>query len=192
MYGNLGEIKAVYRDLLFVWIKNQALMQSNGYYCVKAKHVVNAGAKHLKEANEAAGLNVNEHLAVPDKNRKDSCLRGHAVIVTKGPLKGHRGTVISANETFAEVHVHSKCEKFAISRNDLQVLYNAMEGLRVQANANAPAYISFDEAANQGYVNVQDQEAGFATQWGPKLAERVAQDFGGQTPMGSALGADDH
>jgi len=54
------------------------------------------------------------------------------VIITRGFLKGHKGTVMSANDNFAEVHVHSKCEKFAISRNDLQVLFNAMEGMRIQ------------------------------------------------------------
>jgi hypothetical protein len=118
-------------------------------------------------------------------------LRNHAVIITRGPLKGYRGTVISANENFAEVHVHSRCEKFAISRDDLQELFNANEGLRVQNNANGPAYISFDEAANLEYVNLQDQDGGVATQWGPRLAEHVTQDFGGATPVGSALAADD-
>jgi hypothetical protein len=61
MYGQLGEIKAVFRDFMFVWIKNSMLIKSNGFYCVRAKNVINAGAKHLKEANEIAGLNLNEN-----------------------------------------------------------------------------------------------------------------------------------
>ena len=176
--GQLGEIKCIFRNILFVWIKNSLLVKSNGFYCVKVNNVVNAGAKHLIQANEAAGFITNENQAVPDRNKRDSLLRNHAVIITRGPLKGHRGTVISANETFAEVHVHSKCEKFAISRADLQVLFNAMQGMRVEAGANVPVHLSFDEAANQEYVNVQDQEGGFAPQWGTRINENTNKDFG--------------
>jgi hypothetical protein len=49
--GQLGEIRAMYKEVLFVWIKNSMLSKSNGFYCVHAKHVLNAGAQHLKEAN---------------------------------------------------------------------------------------------------------------------------------------------
>jgi len=110
----------------------------------------------MKEANQLAGLIPYENQANPDRQKRDSMLRGHVVTVTKGVLKGYRGTVISANETFAEVHVHSKCAKFAIQRSDLQVIFNAMEGMRVQQGnaANVPMHLSFDEAANQDYVNV--------------------------------------
>lgn len=61
MRGQLGEVKAIYRDSMFIWIKNSLLMKTNGFYFVNVKNVVNAGAKHLKEANEAAGLRTNEN-----------------------------------------------------------------------------------------------------------------------------------
>jgi len=78
------------------------------------------------------------------------------VIITKGPLKGYKGSVVFANETVAEVHVHSRCAKVAVPRQDIFILYNEMEGMRIQQNANLPVQLSFDEAANQEYVNIQD------------------------------------
>jgi len=72
MKGQLGEIRAVQRDTLFIWIKSSLLMKSNGVYCVKVKDVKNAGAKHLREANEAAGLDDDENQAVPDRQKRDS------------------------------------------------------------------------------------------------------------------------
>lgn len=80
--------------------------------------MINAGAAHMKEANELAGI-ITENQANPDRQKKDMLLRGHVVMITRGFLKGYRANVISANETFAEVHVHSKCAKFAIARTDL-------------------------------------------------------------------------
>ena len=148
-YGALGDIKALYRDNLFLWIKNSLLVKTNGIYVVHSKQVVNAGATHMKEANQNAGLILNENQANPDRQKRDSLLRGHTVMITRGFMKGYRGTVISANETFAEVHVHSKCAKFAIARNDLFVILNTMEGMRIEANgAHVPVHLSFDEAAN--------------------------------------------
>jgi hypothetical protein len=61
MFAQLGEIKALCRDTLFCWVKNSMLIKSHGFYCVKAKNVINAGAKHLREANEAAGLSFDEN-----------------------------------------------------------------------------------------------------------------------------------
>lgn len=61
MRGQLGEVKAIHRDTLFVWIKNSLLIKSNGFYTVKVKQVINAGAKHLQEENEAAGFSLNEN-----------------------------------------------------------------------------------------------------------------------------------
>jgi len=155
LFGQLGEIKALFRDCLFVWIKNSLLVKTNGIYCIRSKQVINAGATHMKEANENAGIDVHEYQANPDRQKKDSLLRGHTVSITRGHLKGYRGTVVSANETFAEVHVHSKCAKFAIARADLYIIHNAMEGMRIDNNgAHVPVHLSFDEAANQEYVNV--------------------------------------
>ena len=98
---------------------------------------------------------------------------------------------MSANESFAEVHVHAKCAKFAIQRPDLQIVYNPNEGMRVQQGnaANVPMHVGFDEAANQDYLNVGDQD--FAAQWGAKVASNVNKDFGDQTPVGSIMGADE-
>jgi len=67
LYGALGDIKALYRDNLFLWIKNSLLVKTNGIFCVSSKMVVNAGAAHMREANESAGLNLNENQANPDR-----------------------------------------------------------------------------------------------------------------------------
>lgn len=81
-------------------------------------------------------------------------------MVTCGPLKGYKGTVINANETTAYVHIHSKCEKYSVPVKDLFIVFNEMDGIRIQQNdMNQPVHLSFDEAANQEYVNVLDQDA---------------------------------
>lgn len=112
--GQLGEVKALHRNVLFIWVKNSLLVKTNGIYAIDSKKVINAGAQHMKEANELAGLVPYDNQANPDRQKTDRLLRSQVVLITKGTLKGYRGSVISANETFAEVHVHSKCAKFAI------------------------------------------------------------------------------
>lgn len=81
-------------------------------------------------------------------------------MVTCGPLKGYKGSVINANETTAYVLIHSKGEKYSVQVKDLFIVYNEMDGIRIQQNdLNQPVHLSFDEAANQDYVNVVDQDA---------------------------------
>ena len=46
-YEFFGEIRGIYKDYLFVWIKNRFLA-SNGYFCVSYKQVVNAGEELTK------------------------------------------------------------------------------------------------------------------------------------------------
>lgn len=62
MYGQIGEIRSLFKDTLFLWIKNNQLSNSNGFYCVTSKQVINAGAQHLKEANALAGVNQGDGL----------------------------------------------------------------------------------------------------------------------------------
>lgn len=150
MRGQLGEVRALYHNTLFVWIKNSLLVKTNGIYAVTPQQVVNAGAQHMKEANELAGLvPYSDNQAHPDR-KIQARMRGEQVLITKGHLKGFRGSVMTANESTAEVHVHAKCKKFVIQRADLQVVYNPNEGMRVQQGnaANVPMHVGFDEAAN--------------------------------------------
>lgn len=35
--GQLGEIRAMHKEVLYVWIKNTMLSKSNGFYCTHAK-----------------------------------------------------------------------------------------------------------------------------------------------------------
>lgn len=125
--------------------------------------MVNAGAQHLKEANVLAGSNQGDGLeANIDRLNRDTTLRDKTVMITKGALKGYKGTVVYASETVAHVHIHSKCEKYTVPIKDIFIVYNEMEGVRIQQNAmNVPVHLSFDEAANQEYVNVMDQDAGW-------------------------------
>lgn len=56
--------------------------------------------------------------------------------------------------------IHSKCEKYSVPVKDLFIVFNEMDGIRIQQNdMNQPVHLSFDEAANQEYVNVLDQDA---------------------------------
>ena len=36
LYNQIGDIRALYKDFLFIWIKNPILSNSNGFYCVKS------------------------------------------------------------------------------------------------------------------------------------------------------------
>lgn len=35
LYNQIGDIRALYKDFLFIWIKNPILSNSNGFFCVK-------------------------------------------------------------------------------------------------------------------------------------------------------------
>lgn len=71
------------------------------------------------------------------------------VIITKGFLKGYKGSIIFANESVAEVHVHGKCAKVIVPRQDIFCVYNEMDGIRMQNGSNnVPVHLSFDDAAN--------------------------------------------
>lgn len=111
-----------------------------------------------------AGIEIVDNQANPDRQRRDNTVRNQLVIITKGTLKGYKGTVVFANETIAEVHIHSKCQKVTIPREDIHIIQNVMEGMVIQQNNNIPVHLSFDEAANQEYVNVmlQEQDPGAA------------------------------
>jgi hypothetical protein len=37
MYMKLGEIRAMFKDTLFLWIKTALLSNSNGFYCTTSK-----------------------------------------------------------------------------------------------------------------------------------------------------------
>lgn len=125
----------MHKEVLFIWVKNTLLSHSNGFYCTHAKNVLNAGAQHLKEANLAAGISIGENQAHLDRNKKEGLLRNQLVIISKGPLKGYKGSIVFANETVAEVHVHAQCAKYTIPRSDIFIVFNEMDGLRIQQNA---------------------------------------------------------
>lgn len=114
--GQLGEIRAMFKDVLYLWIKNTMLQNSNGFYCVTSKQVISAGAQHLKEVNESLGLAADDIQANLDRQRRDSLLRNALVQLTRGPLKGYKGAVVFANEEKVEVHIHSKNMKITVPR----------------------------------------------------------------------------
>jgi transcription elongation factor len=83
-----------------------------------------------------AGINVGDGLeANIDRMERDTALRDKTVMVTKGPLKGYKGTVSYANETMAHVHIHSKCEKFTVPIKDIFIVFNDSDFSRIQSNA---------------------------------------------------------
>jgi hypothetical protein len=65
----MGEIRQIYKEKLFLWIKNSILTNSNGFFCIKQNQVINAGAQHLKDANMLAGIapSIGEGQANPDR-----------------------------------------------------------------------------------------------------------------------------
>lgn len=59
-----------------------------------------------------------------------------------------------------EVHIHSRCQKVSVPREHIFVIFNEYDGIRMEQADRAPVYMSFEEAANQEYVNLQEQEDG--------------------------------
>lgn len=121
MHGQMGEIRQMFKNTLFLWMKSPLLTHSNGYFCTQANQVINAGAQHLKEANRTAGLapTGGDCQANPDRQQRDPLMRNVIVIVTKGPLKSLKGQVTFANETHAEVHILSRNIKVMMERANL-------------------------------------------------------------------------
>ena len=139
MRGQMGEIRQLFKNTLFLWMKSPLLTHSNGFYCTQACHVINAGAQHLKEANRTAGLapTGGDCQANPDRQIRDREMRNAIVIVTKGPLKGLKGQVTFANETHAEVHILSRNQKVMMERALLQTVYGD-GGMHIRTNASLP------------------------------------------------------
>ena len=44
MYGKMGEIRHLFKNMLFLWMKNPLLTHSLGYFCATTTQVINAGA----------------------------------------------------------------------------------------------------------------------------------------------------
>lgn len=163
MYGKMGEIRALFKNTLFLWMKSPALTHSNGIFSATTTQVINAGAQHLKDANKTAGLSLGgEGQANPDRQQRDSMLRNQLVIITKGALKGLKGNVTFANETHAEVHIHSRNQKLMLERQHIQEIRGG--SMMIRAAESLPMALSFDEAAQRDYVNVEQQAPGLADQ----------------------------
>lgn len=147
MYGKMGEIRQLFKNMLFLWMKNPALTHSNGYFCASANQVINAGAQHLKDANKTAGLELaaGDGHANPDRQQRDPLMRNQLVIITKGGLKGLKATVSFANETHAEVHIHSRNQRLIIERQFIQEIRGG--SMMIRAAESLPMALSFDEAA---------------------------------------------
>lgn len=150
---------------------------------MKSSSVINAGAQHLQEINQIAGLAPTDGIfdvqANPDRQQRDSILRNALVLIKSGPMKGLKGTVISANETQACVHVHCKCQRVMVDRPNIELVYGNRAGMIIQQNADLPMQLSFDEAANREYVNTLIEDG----------ARRVDNDNdlndGDKTPVGN-------
>merc|ERR1712139_288403 len=173
-------------------IKTPLLSNSNGFYCVHSSSVVNAGAQHLKEVNQLAGLapvdGAFDIQANPDRQQRDSLLRNALVLIKSGPMKGLKGTVLQANETQACVHVHCKGARVMVERQNIEVVYGS--GMYIQQNADMPMQLSFDEAANREYVNTlaEDGQNPYGARQGMRLGVDTAygdDDLGDKTPVRS-------
>jgi len=147
----------MFKQTLFIWIKTPLLSHSNGFYCVHASQVVNAGSQHMKEMNKLAGIapvdGAFEVQANLDRQLRDSTVRNALVLIKSGIMKGLKGTVIHANESQAYVDVHCKGTRVMIDRQDIELVIGNRGGIYIQQNADMPMQLSFDEAANREYVN---------------------------------------
>jgi ribosomal protein L24 len=112
---------------------------------------------------------------MPDKE-----VRGMTVYISRGDLKGYRGKVVRANETEAQVQVFAKGNMVVtLSREEICPVFDDTAPMRLEANA--PIMISFDQAMNQEYVNIQPTEEGQATSYHPDVS--LALNKGGGTPV---------
>lgn len=192
--GHIGEIRQLFKQTLFIWIKTPLLSNSNGFYSVHCSSVINAGAQHLKEVNQLAGLapadGVFDVQANPDRQQRDNTLRSSLVLIKSGAMKGLKGTVLHANETEACVHVHCKGARVMVERQNIEAVYGNRGGMYIQQNADLPMQLSFDEAANREYVNTlaEDGQNAAGGRQGMRLSLDPYQrddDLGDKTPARS-------
>jgi hypothetical protein len=77
----LGEIRAFCRDKVFIWTK-KGLSENNGYYCVNAKNLLNAGEEFVKDVS--SGTHKALIFGGQDKKMKDRKLGRAYVVITEG------------------------------------------------------------------------------------------------------------
>lgn len=155
----LGEIRAIYKNQLFVWFfkspNPHLLRESNGFRAFKTYEVIHAGHEHLNSAQ--ADIQARNEVFLtgkPDRRAPDKEVRGMTVYISRGDLKGYKGKVLKANETEATVEVFAKGNRIVtLSRDEICPIFDDTAPMRLEANA--PIMISFDQAMNQDFVNVQ-------------------------------------
>lgn len=95
-----------------------------------------------------------------DRRIRDRKATGQTIYVTKGPLKGYKGKIVLADEVQATVQIFAKNNKsVTLPREMIHFVQDDSAPIRNRAEAG-PMAVSFDEAANQEYVNIQVDEDG--------------------------------
>lgn len=114
-FGCPAEVRAIYKDTLFVLVKQSTnmhlLRETHGIFAVKSHQVVNAGFELIDEAftknNEGADDFCFQQGKL-DRRITDKHAKGQTVFVSRGPLKGYKGKIIYADEVSATVQVFAK------------------------------------------------------------------------------------
>ena len=120
LMGKLAEVKGLYKNNLFVWIKEnlnqyQHLKESNGYLSIDAKRVVVAGHDLVKAAQpgDRKGLIVGQI----DRKQKDKRFSRAYVVVMQGQHKGLKGRVFFADDNIVKLELMSTNEKVVLPRD---------------------------------------------------------------------------
>jgi len=135
----LGEIRAIYKDQLFLWFTQKAsinghlLRDTNGFYAFKTYEVINSGHEQLDSITDASDPFIAGKL---DRRIKDKFAIGKAVYVATGTLKGYRGKVVWADEQQAVVEIFAKKnQRVTFSRDEICPVIDESAPMRMLANA---------------------------------------------------------
>ena len=114
-YGCLGEVRAVFKNQLFVLFKKSPnlhlLRESHGYFAIKAHQLVNSGYDLIDRAHSEQQSIADEfglQQGKSDRRIPDRKARGATVFISRGPLKGYKGKIVKADEVQAQVQIFAK------------------------------------------------------------------------------------
>ena len=165
-YNCLGEVRAIYKDSLFLFFakthQQHLLRETNNYFAIKAGQVVNVGHEQIAEKNSRLIEAAEQQGFLAgrlDKRIKDRKATGQTIYIARGPLKGYKGKIIFADEFSATIQIFAKGNiQVTLDRDAITSIQDDTQAMRLQDQA--PMQISFDEAMGQEFVNVPLDELG--------------------------------
>ena len=130
--------------MAYVWSKRLS-KEHNGYYCVKAKDLIIAGEEFVKKAQNDNFKQL--VIGSQDKKIKDKRLNKSYVVICKGPMKGLKARVISANDINVNLEICINGKKVILPRGEVMEIRDPTQPLYSREMDVAP--LSFEAAGKE-------------------------------------------